>query len=139
MTLYVLDTDILTLLQQNHPRVNQQWASHIQDDVCVTILSVEEQLSGWYTELRRAKKPFDLANIYDRLAVTVRMLSGLPILSFGMPAMQRYQALQALKLGVKKTDLRIAAVALEHSGILVSRNLRDFQRIPGLIIEDWSV
>ena len=36
-------------------------------------------------------------------------------------------------------DLRIAAITLENSGVLVTRNLRDFQRIPNLVVEDWAV
>ena len=44
-----------------------------------------------------------------------------------------------MKLNVRANDLRIAAIALENSAIVVSRNLRDFQRVPGLQVEDWSV
>ncbi len=33
---------------------------------------------------------------------------------------------------------RIAAVVLEDGGTLVTRNLRDFRRIPNLAIEDWT-
>jgi tRNA(fMet)-specific endonuclease VapC len=43
-----------------------------------------------------------------------------------------------LKLGVKHMDLRIAAIVLEHGGVLVTRNVSDFQNVPGLTIENWA-
>lgn len=42
------------------------------------------------------------------------------------------------KVKVRKMDLCIAATALERGAILVTRNVRDFQHIPELRIEDWS-
>jgi predicted nucleic acid-binding protein len=35
-------------------------------------------------------------------------------------------------------DLRIAAVALDHSATLVTRNLRDFKKVHGLHVENWA-
>jgi predicted nucleic acid-binding protein len=35
-------------------------------------------------------------------------------------------------------DLWIAACCLSHGLTLVTSNLREFQRVPGLVVEDWS-
>ena len=53
--------------------------------------------------------------------------------------MDRFDRLTALKLNVRKMDLRIAAMAFEHGAVVVTRNVRDFKRVPGLLVEDWTV
>jgi tRNA(fMet)-specific endonuclease VapC len=138
MSLYILDTDVLTLYRRGHallvPRVDSRTAT----ETAIPVVTVEEQLSGWYTLIRQAKVPKDTAHAYLRLASTVRFLGRWQILSLTEPAIACFESLKALKLNVGGSDLRIAAIAPEHGGILVSRNLRDFQRVPGLIVEDWS-
>lgn len=138
MSLYVLDTDVISLFQHGHPTVVTAVGNRPLSELAITVLTVEEQLSGWYSELRKAKKPAALAAVYQRMAETVQLLGHLPILTFSVTAINRYEGLQQLKLKVKKTDLRIAAIALEHSAVVVTRNARDFSRVPGLQIEDWS-
>jgi tRNA(fMet)-specific endonuclease VapC len=138
MSLYVLDTDTLTLYQHGHANVIRQVSSHAASELAITVISVEEQLSGWYSQLRQAKQPHQLANVYQRLANAVQAPARLPILSFALPAITRYDSLKALKLNVGKMDLRIAAITLECGGILVTRNTRDFQLIPNLVLEDRS-
>jgi tRNA(fMet)-specific endonuclease VapC len=99
---------------------------------------VEEQLSGWYSRLRQAKRSEELARIYQKLSRSVDSLVQFHILTFDEPCIAHYEHLKSLKLNVGKMDLRIAAIVLENGGVLVTRNLRDFQRVPGLILEDWS-
>ena len=138
MSLFILDTDIVSLFQHNHPAVCAEVQKHPLKELAITVLTVEEQLSGCYSELRRAKKPSALAAVYQRMAQTAHFFGQLPILSFTEPAIHRYEGLRRQKIKVKKTDLRIAAIALEQNAILVSRNLRDFMKVPGLQLQDWA-
>lgn len=69
---YVLDTDSLTLFQEGHPEVCRQFLQQPQGEVAITVLSVEEQLSGWYTQVHQAKRPERLAWAYRRLSESIR-------------------------------------------------------------------
>jgi tRNA(fMet)-specific endonuclease VapC len=138
MSLYVLDTDILSLYQNNHPIARPRVDAHSQE-VAITVITVEEGLTGWYTVLRRARRRDQLPPLYERLAKQVDYLARWQKLLFTLPAITRYERLLTLRLNVGRNDLRIAAIILEHGGILVTRNLRDFQRVPNLVVEDWSV
>lgn len=139
MSLYILDTDVLTLYRNGHARITQRIDDDPSLDLAITVMSVEEQLSGWYSMLRQVSDPPELARAYQELADSTQFLGAWNILSFTEPAITRYDQLVAMKLNVRKMDLRIAAITLEHGSILVTRNLRDFRRVPNLNIEDWSV
>ena len=104
----------------------QQCAARQPSDLAITVISVEEQLTGWYTLLRNARRPDDLAHAYQRLAETVRSLAPLTILPFTTSAIARYELLMKLRLNIGRMDVRIAAITLEHGGTLVTRNTRDF-------------
>jgi tRNA(fMet)-specific endonuclease VapC len=107
-------------------------------ELAVTVINVEEQITGWQIYLRRAKTDKELAMAYEKLAASVRVLSGMHILGFSEAAIARYNLLLAMKLNVGKMDLRIAAIALEEGATVITRNLRDFQRVPELICENWA-
>lgn len=139
MSLYIFDTDIFTLWCLAHPVVCQRARLLAPSEVAVTIITVEEQWTGWYTRLRRVRQRDALARTYQRVTDAVSKLAGLPIISFAEPAILRYEQLRAMRLNIGGFDLRIAAIALEGGAILVTRNLRDFQRVPNLVLEDWSV
>lgn len=138
MSLHVLDTDILTLYQHGHPQVVQQVLAHPLAELAVAVISVEEELRGWYSKLRRARKRDQLARVYQRLSDAVRFFARFQILSFTESAILRYEGLRSAYRTVGKNDLRIAAIALENSATVITRNLRDFSPIGGLTVEDWS-
>jgi tRNA(fMet)-specific endonuclease VapC len=136
---FVLDTDILTLYREGHALVCQRIDAQPAAALAITVMSVEEQLSGWYTMLRRARQPPELARAYQRLGTTVQFLARWPILPFTEAAIARYDQLRGMKLNVAKMDLRIAAITLGHAATLVTRNGRDFQRIPNLPTVNWAI
>jgi len=137
--MYVLDTDNLSLHQRGHPVIASHIAAHAPAYLAVTVISVEEQISGWYNLLRTTARRDKLAIAYQSLADCIPFLAQFTILAFPEPAQLRFDQLAALKLGVRKMDLRIASIALEQGAIVATRNLSDFQRVPGLVVEDWTV
>ena len=71
MSLYVLDTDMMTLYQHGHPLVVQQVLAHPVAQLAITVISVEEELTGWYTKLRQVRKRDQVARVYQRLSEAV--------------------------------------------------------------------
>jgi tRNA(fMet)-specific endonuclease VapC len=59
-------------------------------------------------------------------------------LPFDEAAATIFDQLRTQKLRLGTNDLAIAAITLAARGILVTRNTGNFQRIPGLVLEDWT-
>lgn len=138
MTLWILDTDHLSLLQRGHPTVEQHIRSINLNDIAITIISAEEQLYGRLNSIRRAKSPEPLMTAYQGLKETLDDFRKANILDFSAAAIALYQDLMRQKIRIGTQDLRIAAIALSVNGILVTRNYRDFTKVPNLNLEDWS-
>ena len=73
------------------------------------------------------------------MGATVHNLARWRILPYTEQAIARVDRLKGMRLNVRIMDLRIAAIVLEHSGTVVTRNVRDFQRVPNLPVENWAV
>lgn len=114
MSLYVLDTDQLSLYQMGHPRVVQNVVQHLTDALAICVITVEEQLSGWQRALRQAKDDVRREEVYRRMALTVEGLAGWRVLPLSQAALGRHAALIRHRLNVGSNDLQIAACALEH-------------------------
>jgi tRNA(fMet)-specific endonuclease VapC len=140
MSLFLLDTDTLSLLEQGHPLVLQQVNSRPASEIAVSAISIQEQMQGFLASLTRARNRQQLALAYDMLVTRLLPVWGrFVVLSFPETAVLRFEHLRSLRLNVGLMDLRIAAVALENALIVVTRNQRDFGRVPGLAAVDWSV
>jgi tRNA(fMet)-specific endonuclease VapC len=89
--------------------------------------------------IRRASSPSELTLAYRNLHITFDSLKSFSIIDFSPAASNIYSSLINQKIKIGMQDLRIAAIALAEEGILVTRNQRDFGKVPDLKIEDWSI
>jgi tRNA(fMet)-specific endonuclease VapC len=104
-----------------------------------TVITVEEQLRGWLAAIHRARKVHGQILYYTRLVGTVRYYNRWQILPFDEPAADRFEQLRKERIRIGTMDLKIAAIALEAGALLLSANLRDFEQVPGLRVENWLI
>ena len=137
MSLWVLDTDMLTLWLRGQETVAIRVATTPPQQLAVTIITVEEVLGGWYTQIRLARDDQQLARAYQALQQAIEFTRGIQLLPFDVPEIRRYRQLRTHHRRIGTNDLRIAAIVLEQQGTLVTRNTADFVDIPGLQLDDW--
>ena len=83
--------------------------------------------------------PTNLREPYEGLSQVIEGAAKIRVLPFPPSAISRYLELRKRLPRLGKLDLSIAAIVLEHQATLVTRNRRDFDHVPALLIEDWSV
>jgi tRNA(fMet)-specific endonuclease VapC len=136
---YLIDTDTFSLYLQHNPAVVGAMVRHLSDQIVVSVITVQEIWNGWANVIARAKTPDQVAAAYSRLTDTLNELRNWVVETFSRDAVVRYSSLKKQKLNVGSNDLKIASIAIETGAIIVTKNLRDFARIPGVKVEDWSV
>ena len=76
---------------------------------------------------------------YKGLQDGLKFFQTIQVLDFDQDAYNCYIELVRQKVRIGTRDLRIAATVISKNGILVTRNRQDFERVPGLRFEDWSL
>ncbi|BAU14127.1 hypothetical protein LEP3755_46720 [Leptolyngbya sp. NIES-3755] len=105
---------------------------------------MQEIFNGWMGELNQSNPARTaILNQYRQLFRVVELFKNLPILEFDRVAFDQYESLLVQSQNLRKKrlqkDLRIAAIAISQNATVVTRNRRDFEQVPGLKIEDWTV
>ena len=133
--MYLLDTDILSNLLKRTPSTAliAKLESVPVEHQFTSSITLGELFYGAHRLRERA------GLLLERLDRTLP--PNLPALPFDAAAARRYGEVRAelerngTPLG--DADLRIGAIALAHSLIVVTGNVRHFRRIPGLLVENW--
>ena len=128
--MYMLDTNIL-IFAMRHPETPCAYsvASHSGHDICISVITYAELEYG----IRNSRNPDK-----NREAIN-RMLAGIPILDFDIPAGKHFGDILAKSKGVygQDRDKMIAAHCRSLGYTLVTDNLKDFQYIDCLEIVTW--
>lgn len=130
---WMLDTNVLSdLIRQPTGPIFDRLRELAADAVCTSIVVACELRFG------ARRKGSDVLS-----ARVEQLLSTLPVLPMDEPADRHYAeiraALERAGTPIGGHDLLIAAHARSRDVALVTRNLREFERVPGLRIEDWSL
>jgi tRNA(fMet)-specific endonuclease VapC len=141
--MYLFDTDHLAIMQrQSAPayarlvarmRPYPSWAFYL------CIVSFHEQALGANTYVNRARtavQTIDGYRLFERILMDFSISQVLP---FDQPAAATFDSLRSQRVRIGTMDLRIAAIALARDLVVLTRNLVDFCKVPGLKVEDWTV
>ncbi len=137
----LLDTDHVTVLWHvEHPRCTALKArlESARDRVtAISVITLEEQTRGWLAEIGRRRDVRHQVEAYERLAGLFRFFGGWEIVPFDVRSAEEFTRLRRQRVRIGTPDLKIASVALVQGALLLSANLRDFQKVPGLRVENW--
>ncbi|OAI17711.1 plasmid maintenance protein [Methylomonas koyamae] len=131
MLKYLLDTNIVIYVIKQRPIEVLATFNRHHGRMAISAITLAELIHG------AEKSQFPARN----LATVEDFCSRLQVLPYTDSAAMHYggirAALEKISQPIGVNDLHIAAHARSHGLILVSNNLREFERVPGLLIENW--
>lgn len=132
----LIDASVLIEHERGRIDLDGRVAGREEEPFFLSVITVSELLHGVHradTPVRRARRSAFVESVVDRF----------PLLPADLPTARIHAELWAdLARGgrlIGAHDLWLAAAALAHGLALATTNVRDFGRIPGLDVEDWSV
>jgi len=132
------DTDVLSEILLGTAAYTQRMNLIPEADRVIPVVALEEVLRGRLDAIRRAQAgriKLTLERAYDLFRDAVEDTRPYRILPYTAAAHALVRQWRAAKIRVGVNDLRIAAICIDHG---VTRNARDYARIPGLTFDVWS-
>jgi tRNA(fMet)-specific endonuclease VapC len=137
----ILDTDVLSIVQRADGQEYDNLVERLDaedDEVAVSIVSFEEQMRGWLAFIAKANSSNQQIKGYAKLHALLADFITRPILDFDQNSVIEFERLKRSRVRIGTMDLKIAAISLAHDALLLSRNLTDFRKVPGLRVDDWT-
>jgi tRNA(fMet)-specific endonuclease VapC len=131
MLKYLLDTNIVIYVIKQRPLPVLEVFNQHHGRMAISSITLAELVHG-------AEKSSDISR---NIAVVEDFVSRLAVLPYDDKAAWQYGNIRAVleKSGqpIGLNDLHIAAHARSNGLTLVTNNLREFERVPGLLLENW--
>lgn len=132
MLKYMLDTNIVIYTIKNRPeQVRQAFKQH-ENQMCISAVTLSELI---YSAERSAQPERNLADING-------MIARLEVAPFEEHAAEHFGQLRAELYRIGKPigpyDMMIAGHARAKGLILATNNMKEFERVPGLRVENWA-
>jgi tRNA(fMet)-specific endonuclease VapC len=131
MLKYLLDTNIVIYVIKQRPRIALDRFNREHGHMAVSSITLAELIHG-------AENSNDPSR---NLAAVEDFCSRLVVLAYGDKAAWHYgsirAALERMGMTIGVNDLHIAGHARSEGLTLVSNNLREFERVPGLVLDNW--
>ena len=129
---YLIDTDIIIYSLKNDGHVEQEFRKNQNIPKSISVITYGELVYG-------AKKS---KHIEKNLAVTYRIAELFPVIDIDKSIMHVFAEIKSNleRKGniIEDMDILIAATALSHNLILVTNNVKHFEKIKDLRIENWK-
>ena len=136
-----LDTDVMTLILHGHAPTVARLAATPTADQGVPVIVLGELIRGRLSVIRQAEAGKGFASLpqaYELFARTVADATRYTVLPFTPSAEALFRQWKRAKVNIGTQDMRVAAICLDHGATLVTRNARDYARIPGLKFDVWT-
>lgn len=138
----LIDTDHATYFKYPDSERGRRFIDRLStvppsDVIGVAIVTIEERMRGWLAVIAKEKQAIRQVLGYRELAGLFEFYQEFEIVPFDEAAARRFDELRAQRLRLGAMDLKIAATALVHDALVLSANRRDFERVPGLRVENW--
>ena len=131
--IYLLDSNVwVAILRTKHPEVAARYGATDPADVRTCSVVVAELYYG----CEKSAKPVENRAAVDALLVPVFCLPYDVAAADHFARLRRYLESRGEVIG--PYDLQIAAIALANGCTLVTHNTAEFNRVPGLTVEDWQ-
>lgn len=131
MPAYMLDTDICIYVMKNRPPRVRERFNRLSEQLCISSITLGELLHGAAKSCRRAEN----MRAVEEFTARFEVLPFSPRAAAHFGQIRAHLARRGSPAGAY--DMLIGGHARSEGLIVVSNNVREFRRMPGLSVENW--